>query len=324
MTIAIPIFHGENEVETCEKRRVLLDADILCYQLGASMMPHPFLEGVLLPLSASTVCDLVDDMINYIREACGTQDVLCMITGENNFRIEVAKQVPYKGKRDHSVTRPEHYDTVKAHILNSYPHVLAEGREADDVMGELQLKDWKEKEDKIAALSTIIASRDKDLRTIPGLHYSWSCGIKQPEKPLYYIPLDRAMHMFFYQMLIGDSTDNIIGCGIQKEVKWGFVKEDGVPVLDEAGNKIPAYVLRRVGVGSKHAIAILEGCKTVRDMKEAVTESYKEVFGDGYEDVMLENARLLYIGQQPDNLFEWSWLDYALDSINSAYKEPST
>jgi len=77
--------------------------------------------------------------------------------------------------------------------------------------------------------STIICSRDKDLRQVPGWQYSWELG-KQPEfgpemiDKLGYLKFDNqkkkltgtGLSFFFAQCLMGDSTDNIPGlpgCG---------------------------------------------------------------------------------------------------------------
>lgn len=302
---------------------LLIDCDILRYSHGAIEAKHPFLEGVFVPAPASQITRLVDDIIRNTCKACGTNDYVCILSGKGNFRNEIAKQVEYKGNRDPSKSRPYHFDTVGEHIINNHPHVIVDGHEADDYMGYTQYQDWLRgfKEfgfngDK-ESLETIIASRDKDLRTVQGWHYSWSCGPKQPEKPLYYISPSQGMYQFFYQMLIGDNTDNIMGCGIKKVVPWGTTTND-------EGEEIPRLMLRRKGVGEKTAKKILNSCKTISEMKEAVFAEYLVLFEEEAEDVLLENARLLFIGQTPDNLFEWSWLDKYMEIKNEDYVDPTT
>lgn len=302
------------------KRTVLIDTDIIRYSHGAISMRHPFLEGEFVPASAEHICGLVDDLINKTIKATGADDYLCILSGKENFRTEIAKQAPYKGNRDPKISRPHHFKTVEEHIKDNHPFVETDGFEADDWMGLTQYEDWKEKFRKDGfgldpeSLEFIIASRDKDLRTVQGWHYSWSCGEGQPEKPLYYITPYQGMRMFFYQMLIGDNTDNIIGCGVKQEVKWGFQKdEEGNFLLDEKGNKLPKMMLRRKGIGGKTADKILGGCKTVSQMKDAVLAEYEALFKDDYEEIALENARLLFIGQTDNNLFEWQWIDQYLE-----------
>ncbi|MFW3388408.1 UNVERIFIED_CONTAM: hypothetical protein RF648_20685, partial [Kocuria sp. CPCC 205274] len=209
---------------------------------------------------------------------------VCVLSGKGNFRIELAKQEPYKGNRNASVGRPYHYDTVGDYIKRSHPTVVVDGIEADDWLGIEQRKDIE---------NNIICSRDKDLGTVHGWHYRWACGDKQPERLNHYLSEFEAKEFFFHQMLTGDNTDNIMGCGIRKEVKWGG-----------------KLMLRRKGVGSGAADKILGACDTLQEMFDAVKQEYEAVFGDNYEEVMLENARLLYIGQEADNLFQWEWIDY--------------
>ncbi len=307
-------------------RTVLIDTDILRYSHGSINMRHPFLEGVFIPASSEQVCELVDDLIQSVVKRTKASDYLCILSGKGNFRNEVAKQAVYKGNRDPNLQRPAHFKTVEEHVKNNHPFIETSGNEADDHIGKIQYDDWKKVFEKHGfdfkpdELSYVIASRDKDLRTIQGWHYSWACGEKQPEKPLYYISPSKSMWMLFYQMLIGDSTDNIVGCGVKTLAKWGFKKdEDGKVLLDEQGEKVPNMILRRKGIGEKAAKGILEKCKTVGDMKDAVFTKYIEMFKDTHEELLLENARLLFIGQDADNLFEWSWLDKYMGLENEEY-----
>lgn len=303
---------------------LLIDSDILRYSHGSIETKHPFLEGEFIPASSEQITRLVDDVIAKSCKACGTTDYICVLSGKGNFREEVAKQAEYKGNRDPSKSRPYHFDTVGNHIIENHPHVVIDGHEADDYMGYIQYNDWKTsfKDSGFNInpdnLKTIIGSRDKDLRTVQGWHYSWECGAKQPEKPLYYISPSKGMYQFFYQMLIGDNTDNIMGCGVKKMVPWG--KE-----INEKGEEVPRMMLRRKGVGDKAAHKILQSCLTVRDMVQEVAQQYGEVFGhEEYDEVMLENARLLFIGQTQDNLFEWSWLSKYYDLPNEQYVDPAS
>lgn len=325
MTTKIPVFASDEvSVKLDSERKVLIDGDIFRYQMGAIQMKHPFLDE-LVPAESSVITRMVDDLIGSICNACGSTNYIVFLSGKNNFRNEVAKQAKYKGNRNPNQTRPYHFETVGEHLEKNHPFKFIDGKEADDEMGSTQREDFLShhlSEDfNIDKLNTIIASRDKDLRTVPGLHYSWACGKDQPEKPLYYIPVDKAKHMFFYQMLIGDNTDNIIGCGVKQLTKWGFEKDlEGNVLLDEEGNKVPHMMERRKGVGKKGALKLLSKCKTVLDMKEAVTKEYMNLFKDDFEEIMLENAKLLYIGQEPDSQFDWSWIDYALTYENTNYE----
>ncbi len=68
--------------------------------------------------------------------------------------------------------------------------------------------------------------------------------------------------------------------------------------------------MRRKGVGPKAAEKLLAEAETLRDELEIVKKAYEDRFPEeDYMEILLENARLLYMGQRKDYLFEWSWLD---------------
>lgn len=271
--------------------RLLLDADIYRYQHGSIQMAHPFLKGEFVPASADYVRQIVDEAIEHAVKSTGADDYICVLSGKGNFRHEVAKQQEYKGNRDPNSSRPYHYDTIADHIIGNHPHIVVDGMEADDWLAITQRADPE---------NTCISTRDKDMLTVFGYHHRPACGIKQPEIPKHWVTPYDAAYFFMYQMLIGDNTDNIPGCGKKELVMWGGKQ-----------------MLRRKGVGSKGAHKILSLCGTVGEMYDAVSEEYKKIFGDEYIPVMLENARLLYVGQTPDNLFEWDWLDFSLSNTNN-------
>lgn len=277
-----------------------VDADILRYQCGSVQEKHPFVDK-LIPASQEFVCRLVDGIISKALESTGAKEVRCVLSGKSNFRVDLAVTQPYKGNRD-GFEKPYHFKTIEEYIVRKYPTIVVEGREADDYLGDVL---------RFFPNVAICGSRDKDLKTVPGWHYSWACGEKQPEKPLSWVNKYQAWHFFFYQLLIGDNTDNIIGCGFREEVPWG---------KDENGE--PKMQLRRKGVGKVKADKILDNAKDVKELLERVTDAYEALFGDtevDWEALMLENARLLYIGHSKDNLFNWNWVEQ--DIVNNEFKE---
>jgi 5'-3' exonuclease len=130
------------------------------------------------------------------------------------------------------------------------------------------------------------------LNTCPGWHFRWACGAKQPEKLPYYITPFDAHAFFLEQCLTGDSTDNIPGCGRKEEVMWGG-----------------KLTLRRKGIGPAAAVKLLKEGDSIGDKIGIVREAYKSRFKDeDWEAILLENARLLYMGQKPGKLFDWTWI----------------
>lgn len=196
-----------------------------------------------------------------------------------NFRQDIAKKKEYKATRKSE--KPYHYDNLTAYIRSNYDVVCAEGMEADDLLAIHQTEAIHEDR----TPTTIICTRDKDLRMVEGMHFGWACG-KQAAfgpvrvgrdgalKPI----LDRegkvrelkgtGMAFFCAQLIVGDTVDNIPG--------------------------LPRY-------GPVKALAILDGLDTYEDMLKAVRDAYKSVYGDIWEEEMLEQARLLWMVTELDD-----------------------
>lgn len=260
------------------------------YQIGSIKDRHPFVKNQFIPAPSERIESLVESLIQECISKTDADDYLCVLSGTGNFRNDIATIQKYKGNRNPNVTRPYHYDTVGDYIIKNHPHVIVDGCEADDFIGIEQRKE---------PFTTVTASRDKDLDTFEGWHFRWACGDKQPERPMHWISRFKTYEFFFYQMLVGDSTDNIMGCGEKREMMWG-------------GN----LVMRRKGIGKETAKELLSKCYTCAQFYITVYKEYYKLFGDRCQEVMLENARLLYIGQTPDNLFDWDWIDYSTWNIN--------
>lgn len=138
----------------------------------------------------TTVDKILDDLAltEYDAEIC--------LSGEGNYRNEVAKSRPYKGNRD-KAHRPTYEGEIRDYIKSTWQTTVSEGEEADDVMGIGQCS--------TGPLDSVIVTLDKDLNMIPGLKYNWV------SKDKYLISEEEAMYYFYKQLLTGDSTDNIPG-----------------------------------------------------------------------------------------------------------------
>jgi len=136
-----------------------------------------------------------------------------------NFREAVAKKKVYKGNRKSD--KPLHYLNLVEYMRGNYECVMAKGLEADDLLGVYQTK--------AEPLSTIICSRDKDLKIIQGMHYGWESGFQREIGPMQvdelgHVELNKrrnkvsgtGLKFFYSQVLTGDVTDNYPGlpsCG---------------------------------------------------------------------------------------------------------------
>ena len=264
----------------------LIDSDIFLYEMGSIEMPHPFLGAdVTMPCSELKIEELLYGRIEQIKEAIGATRMEYFLTGKGNFRFEVADLEPYKGNRS-GLTKPFHWQTVNDLIRKDLNPSEARGNEADDAII------LRKRELESQGIRSVICSRDKDLRMEEGWHYSWPCGEHQPERSLYHISKERGTSWFYTQLLTGDSTDNILGCG---------QRVDGI--YKSGGRKGQPY-RKRKGVGPKCAEKLIQGINKEEDLFRIICGQYIKQFGDKAEARLLEMGKLLYIGQTYDNQWE--------------------
>ena len=122
---------------------------------------------------------------------CTTYEVF--IGGTGNFRYDV--DPTYKQDRD-PMGKPLHLSAMKDYMVKKYGAHRCDGMEADDVVSIHIGYDLK---------NNCIVSVDKDLRNTPGWHFN-------PDKlTLDYITESEADLNFYRQLLMGDSTDGIVG-----------------------------------------------------------------------------------------------------------------
>lgn len=113
---------------------------------------------------------------------------------ESNYRFKIDPQ--YKANRK-DAPKPRHYAALRMFALNELKAEITLGEEADDRLGIEQTKS--------GGGGTIICSIDKDLRQIPGLHYSITARTVDS------VGTVEGLRHFYSQLLIGDRVDNITG-----------------------------------------------------------------------------------------------------------------
>ena len=276
----------------------LIDADVLRMEIGSVgqtvdedgeivMRSWDFVQE-LLDAKIHEICELVwadEPPTLFLTSDSRTHKILHRKTDAEfipNFRYEVADVKPYKGTRKSD--KPLHYDNLTAYMLNCYDCVVAEGLEADDLLAihQTNYRTGRWTGDDGRPVESVICSRDKDLRMVEGYHYSWTCGKQeafgpecvdakgylQPtyddggEKPKLTKVFGVGSSFFCYQLLVGDTVDNIPG--------------------------IPR-------VGPVKALKILEGCDSTEDMLKAVRDAYREHYEGSWPERMLEQGQLLWM-----------------------------
>jgi hypothetical protein len=247
-------------------RQCLIDADVLCYEIGfaaetAWKHASPNSDD---PPPWDFVQELLHRRIADIEFACeATLPSIFFLTGNGNFRYELAKRTPYKERAGH---KPFHYKNIKAYIKGVFEYRETDGLEADDLMSIEQT---------VRGDETIICTRDKDLRSVDGWHFGWELGNQPSFGPLrvdgygaIFLSDDRkkvtgyGLKFFLAQCLTGDSVDSVPGlpkCG---------------PVA---------------------AFNILANTNTYLEGKTAVQEAYNERYGNAWDIELEEQGRLLWM-----------------------------
>ncbi len=141
-------------------------------------------------------------MVEGVLRDSGADQAELWLTGGKNFRYSCYPE--YKANRKDTY-RPKWEKETKQYLVDHWDANTTDGIEADDMLGirAVELGD-----------NAIICHLDKDINQIPGWHYNWELsrlGKIVREKKKYYVTLEEGNRFFYYQLLIGDPTDNIKG-----------------------------------------------------------------------------------------------------------------
>lgn len=193
----------QNAIEKVKENKIaLLDADyikyIVCSRRHKEILLEKKEDGVELHQKEEKIISLTKDYLSENIFGKISDPILFCFSGKsyNTFRNYVCFTKEYKAKRNYDENyEGESADSLKVmkYIMNNYVSLLFDDLEADDIVAALQDE------------NTYIISKDKDLKQVPGLHYDFKTN------KTYEITKEEAAYNLAYQLLIGDSTDNIPG-----------------------------------------------------------------------------------------------------------------
>ncbi len=180
------------------KTEILIDADILLYKSTSASEEAVNWEEDLWTMHCdmARVKSYIVDYVEELREKINGDKIIMCLSHMNNFRKELNPlyKLNRKGTR-----KPMCFVPTKQYLIDSFNTVTKPWIEADDVMGVLA--SYKEE-----GVERVIVSEDKDLLTIPGLHWDAKMQVVFEQTQ------ELADYQFFTQTLTGDSTDNYSGC----------------------------------------------------------------------------------------------------------------
>lgn len=219
----------------------MIDSDIVAYRCAAVNQNAP--EGVARWQA--------DQMITRIVEETNASDWKLFLSGDNNFRYNLFPA--YKANRKDMV-KPRWVESIREHLVSEWGANIADGYEADDSLGI---------EACVPGRETVICTIDKDLRQVPGNHYHFVNRTWSVVSPL------EGWRNFYYQLLVGDATDNIKGCP---------------------------------GIGPIKAAQALRNCTSDQQFYVACSGLFYEVYKDEWFKFLNLNAQLLFIWRKdPDS-----------------------
>lgn len=254
-------------------------------------------------------------MIQDIVDASKAGDYVLYLTGKGNFRNDQATMNQYKGNRI-GKEKPRLYQCARDYMEEKLEAKVVNDMEADDALAIDHYQAWLKAKGKKSKCKTVLATIDKDLRQIPGWNYDlndYPAETKAIDRePVWITELGEltpkknklklsGLRGFYAQMLLGDVCDHIPGCK---------------------------------GYGPAKTAGLLGHLTTEEELYKAVLEAYRGQYGDYYEyypwteyvdpnvkkkdrvlkegakkavisveDMVLENARLLYMLRHKDD--EW-------------------
>lgn len=218
----------------------LIDSDTLAY--ASAVMAEGQGEQIAIWNVNTAIEGLLKDL--------NTSEFQLYLTGDSNFRYAIYPE--YKANRA-KLQRPSALKVVKQHMMKEWGACMSEGCEADDMLGVDTMQAHQDERE------VVLVHIDKDLDQIPGLHYNFR------KKTRYHVsPLD-GLRFFYYQLLVGDTADNIKG-----------VK----------------------GIGPKKAEKILQGLTEECDLLNAVRDYYSS------DEELLMNGQCLWIWKKMDDIWQ--------------------
>ncbi len=247
-------------------RRVHIDADMLAYQCGGNE-----------DTDVATSRRILKSKIDLFKDAAGAEGVLLHMTASGStkgHRALIAYTKPYQGQRKGH--RPKNWQYLRDYMAEGLAGPIKQwfDREADDGFGFISMN----------CPLDVIATRDKDMRMLPGWHLNWDTyELVKVEPDQFALEAGGKLYghkWFWTQMLWGDAADNIPG--------------------------LPKHPDFPRGVGEVAASKLLAFADDDDSAAMAVAQAYKAHYGAEWAERFCEQASLLWIrrtNQAPIN--EW-------------------
>lgn len=277
-------------------RNLEIDADFLAYMVAGS-------DDCSFPEMQTRTRKLIDKLVHSAGASSYTLHLTPKESTKGN-RKQIALLSEYQGNRK-GKEKPQLLHAVRSWMslrLGAVRHLECE---ADD---GIAMKLYRDPE------NSVICTKDKDLKMIPGKWLDWDTGeLSETTDPFGWIELKhnkldgRGWKFFFAQMLMGDPVDNIKG--------------------------LPKYVSpmgKLKNIGPKTTYDVLNGITDVADCYKQILRMYNQLYNAAPElfvnyrdgspvsmpDVLMSNMKLLWMRRNLDENDVLYWLQENLHAIH--------
>jgi hypothetical protein len=192
---------------------------------------------------------ILNHMIDNIVKACKAESYHIVVSGDNNFRLDLPLPTRYKDARKET-TKPLQLHDCKNYLINSHSAEISDGVEADDVLVAYMTAGHTQ------------ASIDKDANHGPGHLYNWD-NMTEPE----FISGLGELTMIVKESPNGTKTKTVKGKGRV----WLYYQM----VFGDAVDCYKPCELAKVKFGEVGAYELLHRCKTDKEALEAVAKQYQ-------------------------------------------------
>ena len=263
---------------------LLIDGDVIAF-MAAAAVNHTVEDafGYVQPFACiAEGIGAVENILYGLKAGLSADSFEVILSAPDNWRHQV--DPGYKGNRK-EVALPLLLGRLKDHLRERHAAYHWEGLEADDVLG-IKMTTPGHTEDRL-----ICVGRDKDFRSIPGLHHQLKQDVgRNREMLVREVTQWEADRFHLIQTLAGDRVDGYAGCP-------GLGMERAATIIDNPVRLLPKEGVKTRGVNKGESVTRWMAEPT-RDYWACIVSHYRKAGLSEVEALVTARlARILRYGE---------------------------